>query len=307
MLIFKNLEDVQRQNLKNCRITIGRFQGVHRGHQHLISQLGPKDKSSPTVVITFDPPPEDVLFPQKRPQIMSLEQKLHMFKTLGVDIVFLIPFTQEIADLSPEHFAERFLFTAFNPSLIVVGYDFAFGKDRKGDFETLKMLKSPNVKLKQVEPLMNGEEIVSTSFIRKLLTNGDVFRVKEFLGRHYKISGRVVDGEKRGRVLGFPTANLQYENHRLLPKVGVYAVDVFFENQKMLGVCNIGFHPTFEQSSQIKVECHILDFDQDLYNKNIEIAFLERLRDERKFSSKDDLVRAIENDIHKTRSLVSGK
>lgn len=303
MLIFNRFDDVQKLHFLNSRVTIGRFQGVHLGHRHLLSYLGDKDAASPKVVVTFDPPPEDVLLGKIHQKISSTEEKIKVFESLGIDVVFLIPFDKEIARLSGEEFAQQYVLDLFKPQKIVIGYDFAFGHNRSGSGETFKKLAPKTMQLIQVGPYKHKEEIVSTSIIRKKIQEGNVQRANELLARSYSIAGTVVDGAKRGRALGFPTINLKYDQVRVLPKEGVYAVNVNIENEGFYGVCNIGFNPTFVQDHQMKVECHILDFDRDVYHKKVVVEFVARLRDEKKFSGREELIAAIENDIAKARDL----
>lgn len=303
MLIFNRYDDVQKSRFTNCRVTIGRFQGVHLGHRHLLEQLGPHHPQSPKVVITFDPPPEDVLRKRIHPKISSSEEKVKLFESLGVDVVFLVPFDDILAQLSAEDFARQYVFQMFQPQKIVVGYDFAFGKDRSGSVKTFQQMATPATQVVQVGPFQNAGETVSTSLIRSKIQSGDVRRAGELLARPYPLDGVVMDGAKRGRALGFPTINLKIPPYRILPKEGVYAVRVVIDGETFHGVCNVGFNPTFTQDHQVKVECHILDFDRDVYHKTVTLQFIDRLREEKRFSGRDELVEAISADIAKARRL----
>lgn len=303
MLIFSRFDDVHKLQFKNCRVTIGRFQGVHLGHRHLLSYLGESDPESPKVVVTFNPPPEDILLKKTHQKIASSEEKVKIFEKLGIDVVFLIPFDEQLAQLSGPEFAQQYIIDLFRPKTIVIGYDFAFGKNRSGTGDTFKDLVPKTTKVIQVGPLKNENEIVSTSLIRQKIVSGDVKRAAVLLGRPYPLHGVIVDGAKRGRSIGFPTINLKFPPDRILPKEGVYAVRVELENETFSGVCNVGFNPTFTQDHQVKVECHILDFDRDVYHKNVTLLFIDRLRDEKRFSSRDELVAAIKNDVENARRL----
>ncbi len=306
VLIFNRYDDVQKSLLTNCRVTIGRFQGVHLGHRHLLEQLGGADEKSPKVVVTFDPPPEDVLKQTIHPKISSSQEKIKIFEQLGIDAVFLIPFDHITAQLSAEDFARQYVFELFQPQKIVVGYDFAFGKNRSGSvktFEALAATQPKHTQVVQVGPFTLSGEVVSTSLIREKILGGDVRRACELLSRPYTLEGVVVDGAKRGRALGFPTINLKTQPLRILPKLGVYAVYVEIEGQRFNGVCNVGLNPTFAQDHQMKVECHILDFDRDVYHKTVQLHFIERLRDEKRFSGRDELVQAIHADIAHARRI----
>lgn len=301
--IFNRFDDVHKMQFKNARVTIGRFQGVHLGHRQLVDQLGGSDAQSPKVVITFDPPPEDVLLGKIHPKISSSEEKVRLFEELGIDTVFLVPFDQQVAKLTGEEFVQQYILDLFQPKLIVVGYDFAFGKNRSGNVETIKKLANVKTQVVQVESFKNKGDIVSTSLIRKKILEGDVMRASELLARPYPVPGVVMDGAKRGRQLGYPTINLKYPFHRILPKEGVYATRVEIDGDMFLGVTNVGFNPTFSQDQQVKVECHILDFDRDVYHKNVVLHFIDRIRDEKKFSNREELVAAIQKDITSARGI----
>lgn len=304
MLIFNRYDDVQKSQFANCRLTIGRFQGVHLGHRHLLEQLGGSDPQSLKVVVTFDPAPEDVLRKTVHPKIATSDEKVKLFEELGVDVVFLIPFDEILAQLSAEDFAKQYVFDVFRPQKIVVGYDFAFGKDRKGSVQTFQSMADAKTQVVQVGPFKNLQDVVSTSLIREKIKSGDVKRASQLLARPYPVEGIVMDGAKRGRALGFPTINLKISPLRVLPKEGVYAVHVMIDDETFHGVCNVGYNPTFEQDHQVKVECHILDFDRDVYHKTVTLLFIDRLRDEKRFSGRDELVEAIRNDILAARKIL---
>lgn len=302
MLVFRTLEDVKKHGFKNSRLTIGRFQGVHLGHQSLVSHLGEAATNSPKVILTFDPPPEDVLVGKTHLQMMTVEQKIQAFRDLGVDVLFFIPFSRDVAQLSATEFARTYILEPFSPKLIVIGYDFAFGQGRQGSVHTLRSLMDPGAKVVQLDALKIQNHVVSTSLIRQRILEGDVAVAKIFLGRPYAIQGLVIHGYKRGRTLGFPTMNLQYGEFQLLPQTGVYAVNVDIEGRSYHGVCNVGNNPTFSQDNRMNVECHILDFDRDIYDQTVSLSFFKKMRDEMRFSSKEDLVVQIQKDIAQARA-----
>lgn len=305
MLVFKTLEDVKKHGFKNARLTIGRFQGVHLGHQSLMSRLGESQEGSPRVVLTFDPPPEDVLRGRSHLQMMTMPQKIRAFRDLGMDAVFFIPFTLELAQLPAKEFAREYILSPFSPQLIVVGYDFAFGRNREGNVSVLGSMVDASTKLIQIAVLKKNDEVISTSSIRRKILEGDVHTAKELLGRPFEVEGVVVHGEKRGRGLGFPTLNLDYAPLQLLPHLGVYAVGVSIEGEDYYGVCNVGFNPTFSQDQRMKVECHILDFDRDIYDQPVKLSFLKRIREEKRFQSKEELVQQVQQDIVTAKSFFS--
>jgi riboflavin kinase / FMN adenylyltransferase len=301
--VIRSIEEIKLLKYRRSQLTIGRFQGLHRGHRLLIEALNIPREQSPKIVVSFDPAPEDVLRGTRHKKLFTIDDKILVLKELGVDCVFLIPFSLQLASMDPTNFAKTYIFDAFDPALIVVGYDFAFGKDRKGNVETLKNLKNDSTKIEQIAPLLDGPDVISTSLIRTEIQSGNVQRAHELLSRPYYLTGTVVHGEKRGRKIGFPTINLFYHEEAILPAVGVYFVRVAVDGESYCAVCNIGTNPTFTSGQEVKWECHLLDFDRDIYNASVKVTFYERLRDERKFSSKEELIATIQKDISRARIL----
>ncbi|MCB9073092.1 MAG: riboflavin biosynthesis protein RibF [Bdellovibrionaceae bacterium] len=301
MHVLRSLEEVKLLGYQESHLTMGRFQGLHRGHRALIQALDSGDKKVPKVVISFDPTPEDVLSETQHKKLFSVEDKITCLRELGVDCVFLIPFSKTLASLDPESFAKQYIFAAFNPSLIVVGYDFAFGRSRLGTIETLKKVGGAHVHYVQLESIKSGKDVISTSLIRSEIQVGNVERAGELLLRPYYVDGMVVHGEKRGRKLGFPTINLLYSRDVILPASGVYVADVVIAGEHYKSVCNIGTNPTFSQGQEVKWECHLLDFDRDIYNASVRVHFYKKLRSERKFSSQEELIEQIQKDVTSAR------
>lgn len=295
--------------LRNPVATIGNFDGVHRGHLTLFDMVKQRAAmiNGESVVITFDPHPLKVMKPGNGPPLITpTEQKLSLIKAAGIEIIFCIPFTRNFASISAREFVQNILLDGIGIREIVVGYDYSFGRGREGNIELLKEMGQTGGFLVHVaEPVHIGDRLVSSTAIRELLQEGNLPDAKLLLGRDYQISGQVVKGMNRGgRLLGFPTANLDPIDE-LVPRVGVYAVHVVIDDTVFEGVTNIGYNPTFGKGP-FSVETHILDFERDLVGKNIIIRFKKRLRNEKKFASIDELSDQIRKDVLTARKLFSG-
>lgn len=287
-------------------LTIGNFDGVHRGHQHLLSALVARARALgvPSCVYTFEPPPRVVLAPQQaRTRILAWPEKMRLLGDHGVDHVVVERFTRAFAQHPAEWFATQILGARLRASALVVGYDFRFGRARAGDLPLLRKLL-PHVPVEQVEALHLDGELVSSSTVRSLVLEGAVERAAALLGRSHVIRGTVVAGDQRGRSIGFPTANLETDSE-LLPASGVYAVRVRVDGGPGLpGVANLGVRPTFE-GRQFLVEIHLLDFSGDLYGHELVVSFEARLRAEQRFSGVDGLVAQIRADVEAARGVLS--
>lgn len=295
--------------LRNPVATIGNFDGVHRGHLTLFDMVKQRAAmiNGESVVITFDPHPLKVMKPGNGPPLITpTEQKLSLIKAAGIEIIFCIPFTRNFASISAREFVQNILLDGIGIREIVVGYDYSFGRGREGNIELLKEMGQTGGFLVHVaEPVHIGDRLVSSTAIRELLQEGNLPDAKLLLGRDYQISGQVVKGMNRGgRLLGFPTANLDPIDE-LVPRVGVYAVHVVIDDTVFEGVTNIGYNPTFGKGP-FSVETHILDFERDLVGKDIIIRFKKRLRNEKKFASIDELSDQIRKDVLTAKKLFSG-
>ncbi len=279
-------------------LSVGNYDGLHLGHRHLLAKLveRARELGAPACVYTFDPPPRVVLAPQQhQPRIQSWPDKVRILGELGVDQVIVERFSRSFAQHPPQWFATEVLGRRIQPRAMVLGYDFRFGRARAGDIHALRALL-PEIPIEQVDALKVRDGVVSSSVIRKLVSAGDVGQATELLGLEHRIRGTVVDGDKRGRTIGFPTANLQTDA-QLLPKNGVYAVRVCVDGGAWLpAVANLGERPTFD-STRFLIEVHILDFSGDLYGREIEVGFIDRLRDEQGFDGADALVAQIRADV----------
>lgn len=294
--------------LRAGAVTVGNFDGVHRGHRALVAAArGCADRArGPAIAITFDPPPAVLLGRQDGPlrvPLTTMAERAAWLQHAGVDHVAILRTDAALLSLSPEAFFEDVLLRQFGAVAIVEGYDFRFGRARQGDVSLLRDLcLRHGMHFEEVRPLTSASgEPVSSSRIRKALLEGEIPLAEELLGRPYAILGRVATGAQRGRTLGFPTANLE-DVMTLVPAVGVYAVRVEYQGQTYHGASNIGPNPTFGELAR-KIEVHLLDFAGDLYGKTLEVTFLARLRSTRPFASVDELVAQLQRDIAAVRQI----
>jgi riboflavin kinase/FMN adenylyltransferase len=305
MAMIYDLEHIEKP-LINPVLTIGNFDGVHRGHLVLFEKVKERARTihGQSAVMTFDPHPLRVMRPGNDPLLITpLEQKLKLIGDAGIDVIFCVPFTRSFARISAEDFVRRILVDKIGIKEIVVGYDYTFGHLRKGSIELLQRMGSEmGFRLHVLGPVKIEGSLVSSTAIRNLVKEGNLSEVKRLLGRDYQICGTVVRGKNRGgRLLGFPTANLKLVDE-LIPKGGVYAVRVVVDQEVHQGVTNIGYNPTFGDRA-LSVETHILDFSGDLLGKTIRINFVERLRDEKTYKSVEELADQIGKDILEAREL----
>ncbi len=277
-------------------VAIGNFDGVHLGHQTVlgIAKQAASERGLPLAVTTFDPAPTAVLAPERhQPRICTLADRIALLHAVGVDEVIVEEFTPTFAAISAESFGKELLVHRLMTQVLVVGHDFRFGQARQGNAQRLRQW-CPELEVLEVEALsQNG--VVSSSRIRKLVAAGKVEEAAMLLGRPHWLRGRVVQGDMRGRTLGFPTANLQSEVE-LLPGFGVYATRVEVDGQLHPAVTNIGIRPTFS-ATKLSVESHLLDFQGDLYGKALRVELIAKIREEQKFSGVDALVAQIRQDI----------
>jgi riboflavin kinase / FMN adenylyltransferase len=286
-------------------MALGNFDGIHIGHQQLICRAVEMAAQAglPASVLTFHPHPRQVLGQTYYTHLLTpFEEKMRVMEELGVDLVYVVDFTLEFASLTAEEFVHRFL-QALQPRAIVVGFDYAFGRGGKSDASRLRELAAQvGIGVEIMGAVNRYGEKISSTLIREKLSYGDVRLVHELLGRPYAVIGHVAHGEKRGRLLGFPTANVQPSDPYIVPKNGVYLVRVQVQNGWYAGVLNIGTKPTFHDSHARTLEAHLLDFDGDLYGQPLRVELLDFLRDEQKFFSVEELVGQINRDVQEARS-----
>jgi len=288
-------------------LTLGNFDGVHRGHQAIVERARAEAgrRGGQAVVLTFHPHPVAVLAPDRAPlMIQSLHDRLATLRALGLEVVVAQRFTRAFAGLEPEAFIERFVLSALDVQHVVVGYDVTFGRGRSGTADTLATL-GPRLgfTVEAVGPVRVGNDVVSSSSVRKAIASGDVVRAAALLGRRHRLRGRVIRGEQRGRTLGFPTANLHVGSRLLVPAYGVYAAWVHAQGATRPGVVNIGVRPTFGEVRRT-IEAHVLDWSGDLYGAWAELELVAHLRGEQRFEGPTALREAIAADVaHARRAL----
>lgn len=282
-------------------MALGFFDGVHLGHQKVIltaRELSEK-KGVKSAVMTFDPHPSVVLRRDVEhvSYITPLEEKARLIEELKIDYLFVVHFTQEFANLLPQEFVDQYLID-LNVVHVVAGFDYTYGRMGKGTMETIMFHSRGKFDFTTIPKLAIGSDKVSSTLIRKFITEGKMDKLPEYLGRFYTTSGTVIDGDKRGRTIGFPTANTDIPDSFFLPPVGVYAVRILVNGHWHEGVCNVGYKPTFnaEQPKRPSVEVHIFHFDEDIYGAEVVIEWHQHLRREQKFAGVNELIAQIEKD-----------
>jgi len=306
MIVCRSIDNIKAP-LHNPVVTIGNFDGVHLGHREIFRKLisSAKKIGGVSVVITFDPHPLKVV-PTSRTValINTLDEKITLIEASGVDFLLIIPFNPEFAAISAADFVEHILVGKIGMQRLIIGHDYAFGKQREGNVSLLKKL---GLKLlfavEELDPITDGSTIYSSSLIRKMISDGAVEDVIRYLGRNFSISGKVVHGDHRGRKLGFPTANI-ITDKELYPADGVYAVKAKVDDRLFDAACNIGLNPTFAGDKKT-IEIFIFDLDEDLYGKIIRVYFFKRIRDEKRFDSATALVTEIAADVAQCRDILA--
>jgi len=291
---------------KKSVITIGVFDGVHKGHTLIIKKVikyAGRIKGR-AAVLTFDPHPWHALHPKGRPpRIMSLAHKLRIFKELGVHMCIVIRFDRRFSRFTPERFIKEILVDKLNVSKVIVGENFSFGGGRRGTLAVLRRFgEKYHFAVEDISPLRKGGRVISSSRIRGLISRGRLSLAQSLLGRPVSILGTVAHGCGRGRIIGFPTANID-PHHEVIPPSGVYSVKIMLHYKLFNGILNIGRCPTFKSDRDVEptIEVHIFNFNRDIYGKDLEILFIKKIRDERCFSSKESLIKQIKRDERRTR------
>jgi len=299
MVIYRNLDKSHYD--KKSIVTVGTFDGIHLGHREIISKINELKKQGGfrSVVVTFDPHPQLIL-KNKSDGIKLLsttEEKIDTFDKLGIDVLYVLEFTRGLAETHAEEFLEKYLVNGIGLSHLVLGFDHSFGKNREGNFETISSLTSRyGFEVHKVEEF-KGDTSINSTTIRKMLLDGEVEHAAKLLGSDYSFEGTVVQGDRRGSTIGFPTANLRVDDaHKLIPKNGVYAVKVDVGGITRNGMMNIGNRPTVSEGNDIFIEVNIFDFDKDIYGSKIRVHARKYLRGERKFGSVDELIAQLKKD-----------
>ncbi|WP_307323160.1 bifunctional riboflavin kinase/FAD synthetase [Evansella vedderi] len=292
--------------LPKLSLALGFFDGVHAGHQTVIEKAKEeaKKRGIKSGVMTFFPHPKEVLRKDSRVRYLtSMKQKQALIEMLGVDYLIIIDFDNGFSELTPQQFVDYYLI-GLNVKHVVAGFDYTYGRLGKGTMETLPFHSRNKLTYTTVGKVeFKGEKISSTS-IRQALEDGNLSKVNRYLGRNYETEGVVVHGEKRGRTIGFPTANVQLEARTYIPAVGVYFVRLFVNNEWYDGVCNIGYKPTFHNDKEGApvVEVHLLHFNDNIYGSSVKIQWMEKIRDEKKFDSVNQLINQLEKDVQAAKN-----
>ncbi len=285
--------------LEGSILTLGNFDGIHLGHNSLLEKLKKVQeiKNIPSIIVTYFPNPSLVLGKNKNLKpIYDEKSKLEILKSYSPDYILTIPFTEEFSKNTASFFLEEILLKKLNAKHIIIGFNHFFGKGREGSFEFLKDKSLEfNFTVEKIEPIFFKGEQVSSSYIRNLISEGNIEKANSFLTRKFHLNGKVVKGFQRGRTIGFPTANLEIGENILIPKIGVYAVNCIYLGKKFRGMLNIGFNPTFELK-KLNIEVNLFDFDKEIYGENLKVELLKFIRDEKKFSSIDELKNQLEQD-----------
>lgn len=306
MELIRGLDNI-REKHKGCVLTIGKFDGVHLGHRAVLSNVVKQSRrlGLPSTVMVFEPQPEEVFNPAGAPARLSrLRDKYEQLKSIGIDRLLCVRFNADFASMSPAHFVESLLVNQLGIKYLVVGDDFRFGKGRVGDFETLLNAgEKLNFTVVSTQSFRRRDCRISSTEVRDALANGDFAEAEAMLGRPFEIAGKVVHGEKKGRTIGFPTANVLLKRCKT-PVNGVYAVKVEIDQQTVFGVANIGTRPTLE-GQRAQLEVHLFNFDEKLYGLYIRVELITKLRDERKFDSFELLHKQIIKDADQAKLLVN--
>ena len=303
MKVLHNILDIsQEKNLwPAIGLTIGNFDGVHLGHRQLLKKikLDCENKNLLFVVVTFVPHPQKILHPEKeRFLINSYEQRRNLLKELGVDVLVEMKFTRDFSTLKAEEFLEKYLLAYPNLKNFYLGYDFAFGANKEGGHDLVHSLCRPTGVEIEIQPKFEYEDVVvSSSLIRERLLSGKIDDVEFILQRPFHLEGVVIKGEGRGKKIGFPTANIQVSPDLIIPQRGVYVTRTIYNGMVYQSVTNIGHNPTFKDTDLVHIETNLFDFNNDIYGEVLDIQFLHKLRDERKFATVNELITQIKADV----------
>ncbi|HYA40062.1 MAG TPA: bifunctional riboflavin kinase/FAD synthetase [Syntrophobacteraceae bacterium] len=306
MQVFDGIEAVRRK-LKKPAITIGNFDGVHKGHQALfqIVKQWAGRLNGQSVVVTFDPHPLEVLFPKKAPPVITSHlKKLDLIASCGIDATIVIVFDRTFSRMSAREFVEVILVEKIGAKVIIVGHDYRFGHGREGDIAFLKLLGGQyGFRVETVSGITVNDTVVSSTAIRHMILNGNIREANKLLGRYFDVNGTVIVGRRRGAGLGFPTANIRMPAVTS-PRTGVYVVEAEVEGKTYGGAANLGYNPTFGDTD-LSLEAHLFDFNQDIYGRPITIRFVDRLRDELRFSGPGELAEQITKDVASAKKILS--
>ncbi len=301
MKVYRNLDTLPA--FQKAVVTIGTFDGVHKGHQKIIQQLlaESEETGGESVLITFNPHPRKIVRPEiNLMQLTTLDERIGLLKQYGINNLVVVPFTKAFSEQSALDYIDKFLVERFHPAKIIIGYDHKFGNNRSGNFQLLEQYADQyQYKVKEIDEQLINDAIISSTRIRESLLKGDVDTANNYLGYHYFFTGLVVEGNKLGRTIGYPTANLQMNDpDKLVPGNGVYTVTAQLEGKTRIlnGMMNIGTRPTVDGSHRV-IEVNLFDFDEDIYDRHLRICIKHFLRHEQKFNG----IEALKNQLHKDK------
>lgn len=295
---------IDKNNIPPLAMALGYFDGVHLGHKRVIleSKKTAEQKGLKSAVMTFDPHPSVVLRKSSMHvhYITPLKEKIQIIEELGVEYLFVVHFTEEFANLLPQEFIDQYII-GLNVQHVVAGFDYTYGRMGKGTMETLPFHSRGQFSFTTIPKYSIGVEKISSTWIRNYLIEGKMEQLPALLGRYYTTSGIVIHGDKRGRTLGFPTANVDLNSEYMIPPIGVYSVKMKVDGKWYSGVCNVGHKPTFKKETALKpsVEVHLFNFNDDIYGKEVQVEWHQYLRKEQKFSGINELIAQIERDKQK--------
>lgn len=301
VLTIQHPHQLSKQALPEIVMALGYFDGVHLGHQRVICEAKKiaDEKRIKSAVMTFDPHPSVVLGRDIKhvEYISPLEDKIARIAEIGMDYLFIIQFTKEFANLLPQEFVDQYLID-LNVKHVVAGFDYTYGRMGKGTMETLPFHSREQFTFTVVPKLANNTEKISSTLIRSYIRAGKMEELHSLLGRYYMVKGTVIHGDKRGRTIGFPTANIELEADYIIPPLGVYCVRIYVKDKWYEGICNVGNKPTFNQKALAKpsTEVHIFNFDEDIYGEKVIVEWHRYLRKEQKFTAINELIKQIELD-----------
>jgi riboflavin kinase / FMN adenylyltransferase len=307
MAVFYDIQHLPR--FHNAVITIGTFDGVHTGHKAILREVVNHAKivGGVSVLLTFEPHPRKLLFPDQPLGIITpLHQKLQLITEAGIEHIVVVPFTREFSRLTAQEYIEHFIVDIFHPHSIIIGYDHRFGHDRKGDLQLMEQYAALHqYELIEIPAQLIDEAAVSSTKIRQALNEGRVEDANHMLGRNYSLCGKVIHGNKLGRTLGYPTANLHpLEPEQIIPAIGIYAIQAAHNRERFNGMLSIGYNPTVTDKRELRIEANLFDFDRDIYGDELELFFLKKIRDEQKFDSLEALKEQLHRDKEETIKII---
>lgn len=301
MNIFRSFDEVVKN--PDTVLTVGTFDGVHKGHQKILDRLKEisKNENLRAMAITINPHPQIVLQKSTKKPIFllsTIHERVLLFEKFGIENVLIIPFSYEFSRTKPEEFVRDYLFEIVGMKKMLIGYDHMFGRNREGDMGLLaRMSREVKIEVEQVDPFVESDKIISSTKIRNAIMDNRIEDANSMLGYDYFLSGEVVEGDKRGRKLGFPTANVRTpDTFKLMPAGGVYLVRSEIGGEIIYGMANIGYRPTFKMEDLPTLEVNFFDFDKDLYGEEINVEFLKYIREEVKFSGMDAIIHQLKKD-----------